>query len=255
MIIALRASVADYLDGLHQLFADYWQYPVVLVLALTMLFGALILMCAWMLWWVAALLLLAWAPIALQWTFSNWLHRPALGLFCMLIALQSPHMVEHVAQMIEIHILGWNLAISHGVLGQFLDTEWLHFMFDTMLIPYCTIMLLAMFVGRPRHTIDPVTRDTAFRPTCWLVVLLPVALWHAAEHVVILAFYLRTGIVGSPGLLAHGGLLFHGASPIARPDLHFLYNAIETAVMILGYRAQRRIVLAAKVSRNGKRVL
>src|SRR6266516_4628457 len=188
MIIALRASVADYLDGLHQLFADYWQYPVVLVLALTMLFGALILMCAWMLWWVAALLLLAWAPIALQWTFSNWLHRPALGLFCMLIALQSPHMVEHVAQMIEIHILGWNLAISHGVLGQFLDTEWLHFMFDTMLIPYCTFLLLyGMLQSMWSFSLSTCVLVLLARLDCWRTVVFSFT-GHHPSHVLICIF-------------------------------------------------------------------
>lgn len=45
--------------------------------------------------------------------------------------------------------------------------------------------------------------------------------------------YLTTGKAGTPGLLAQGGLI-GGGLPIARPDLHFFYNLIETVPLVIG---------------------
>jgi hypothetical protein len=49
-----------------------------------------------------------------------------------------------------------------------------------------------------------------------------------------MSYYLRTGIVGSPGLLARGGVIA-GGLPLTRPDLHFLYNLIEETLIVLAY--------------------
>lgn len=71
-------------------------------------------------------------------------------------------------------------------------------------------------------------------PFGWLLV--PATLWHLAEHSVILTTYLRTGITGTPGILAHGGLL---NGPLTRPDLHFLYNAAVLLLLIGTWAWQR----------------
>jgi hypothetical protein len=52
-----------------------------------------------------------------------------------------------------------------------------------------------------------------------------------------MSVYLRTGIVGSPGLLAHGGAIA-GGLPLIRPDLHFLYNLIEETLILIAYTYQ-----------------
>jgi hypothetical protein len=54
--------------------------------------------------------------------------------------------------------------------------------------------------------------------------------------------FLATGIPGSPGLLAAGGAI-GGGLPISRPDLHFLYNVVETALIAVAYRWQLRLAL------------
>jgi hypothetical protein len=46
--------------------------------------------------------------------------------------------------------------------------------------------------------------------------------------------FLATGIPGSPGLLAAGGLI-GGGLPLGRPDLHFVYNLAETAAIVVAY--------------------
>jgi nitrous oxidase accessory protein NosD len=66
---------------------------------------------------------------------------------------------------------------------------------------------------------------------------MPLALWHLAEHSVILTTYLRTGITGTPGILARGGLL---NGPVSRPNLHFLYNAAVLLLLIGAWAWQRR---------------
>src|SRR5438270_307450 len=102
-------------------------------------------------------------------------------------------------------------AFAHGMIGR-LDLEWVHFLMTL------AIALVAVFL---------ITRWPA-NPACWL--LMPLALWHLAEHSVILTAYLRTGITGTSGILAKGGLL---NGPVARPDLHFLYNA-GVLVLLVG---------------------
>jgi len=71
--------------------------------------------------------------------------------------------------------------------------------------------------------------------------------WHAFEHVAIMSYYLRTGIVGSPGLLAHGGIIA-GGLPLIRPDLHFLYNLIEETLILIAYTYQLKHLSGNKES-------
>jgi hypothetical protein len=73
-----------------------------------------------------------------------------------------------------------------------------------------------------------------FRKNPWLWVLLVVSTWHELEHVYIMSMFLRTGHVGTPGLLAHGGAIW-GGLPLTRPDLHFIYNLIEEALLVIAY--------------------
>lgn len=139
-----------------------------------------------------------------------------LALFFVLMVAQSMHFIEHIAQVTQIHLLGLSGSQAHGLIGM-LDLEWVHFVFDGIIIPICTVALLI-----------------AFRRNVYLWILLPLAFWHAAEHVVIISYYIRTGIAGSPGLLAQGGLI-NGGLPITRPDLHFLYNLAEETLIVLGF--------------------
>jgi hypothetical protein len=67
---------------------------------------------------------------------------------------------------------------------------------------------------------------------------LAIASWHEVEHIYLLAKYIQTGISGgSPGLLDRGGAI-GGGFPILGPDLHFIYNTIETLPLIGGFLYQ-----------------
>jgi hypothetical protein len=126
------------------------------------------------------------------------------------IVVQVGHQVEHIAQMFQMHVDGQPPAFAHGLVGR-LDLEWVHFGL-TATIALVALLALARW---PKN------------PVAWL--LMTLALWHLAEHSAILITYLRTGITGTPGILARGGLL---NGPLARPDLHFLYNAAILLLLI-----------------------
>ncbi|MDQ6713874.1 MAG: right-handed parallel beta-helix repeat-containing protein [Candidatus Dormibacteraeota bacterium] len=133
------------------------------------------------------------------------------------IVLQVGHQVEHIAQMFQMHAQGQPPAFAHGLVGR-LDLEWVHF---GLTVTIAVVALIAL-TRWPRN------------PVAWL--LMPLSLWHLAEHSAILITYLRTGITGAPGILARGGLL---NGPLARPDLHFIYNA-AILLLLIGVWAWQR---------------
>jgi hypothetical protein len=145
---------------------------------------------------------------------------PLIGLLGFLAVSQTAHLFEHVAQMVQIHVLHLSGANAQGIVSQ-LNIEWVHFVWNALVL----VTLLAL---RPH-----------FRTNPWLIAVTPLAAWHFAEHSVMIATYLRTGLSGTPGLLSSGGLLF-GGLPIARPDLHFLYNLVETAPLLVAWLVEVR---------------
>ncbi len=182
------------------------------------------------LWKVALLILLAWLPIFIVKTKEIYRQYHWLAFFFVLLVAQSVHFTEHVAQMIQIHLMGLSGMQAHGIIGM-LDLEWVHFLFDACWVPICVFTLL--FVYRKSNP--------------WLWVLAVIVTWHALEHVAIMSVYLRTGIVGSAGLLAHGGVIA-GGLPLIRPDLHFLYNLIEVTLILIAYTYQLKQLAGSSAS-------
>ena len=145
---------------------------------------------------------------------------PWMALLGFLAVSQTAHLFEHVAQMIQIHVLHLSGANAQGIVGQ-LNIEWVHFIWNALVL----ISLVALLPH--------------FRTNPWLIALTPLAAWHFLEHSVMIATYLQTGVSGSPGLLSSGGVLF-GGLPVARPDLHFLYNLVETVPLLIGWLVELR---------------
>lgn len=189
---------------------------VVLVAAIG---SAVLILAAWIdgwpAWRAALPILLVWLPIVTVET--SWMKRRFgwLALFYGLVVWQGGHVIEHLAQMVQIHALGATGPAARGIFGK-LDVEWVHFGFNTAIL----LAVAALLVR--------------FRRNPWLWVAAIAAGWHQAEHVLIMVEYLRTGVPGDPGLLSRGGVLFGGVS-LARPDLHFLYNVIETLPLVGGF--------------------
>ena len=145
---------------------------------------------------------------------------PWIAFLGFLAVSQTAHLIEHIAQMIQIHVLHLGGASAQGIVGQ-LNIEWVHFIWNA-------VVLVSLLVLLPRFRMNP-----------WLIAVTPLAAWHFVEHSVMIATYLQTGVSGSPGLLSSGGLLF-GGLPIARPDLHFLYNLVETVPLLVAWVAELR---------------
>ena len=145
---------------------------------------------------------------------------PWLALLGFLAISQTAHLFEHVAQMVQIHVLHLTGANAQGIVGQ-LNIEWVHFIWNA-------IVLITLLVLLPR-----------FRTNPRLIAVAPLAAWHFVEHSVMIATYIQTGVPGTPGLLSSGGLLF-GGLPIARPDLHFLYNLVETIPLLAAWLVELR---------------
>jgi len=141
-----------------------------------------------------------------------------LALFYVLVVGQTGHFVEHVAQLIQIHVFGFQGAAARGIFGT-LDIEWVHFVWNT----WVQLVVLVLLIR--------------FRANRWLWLTRLQSGWHEVEHVAIFQVYLTTGLSGTPGLLSQGGAIA-GGLPVTRPDLHFMYNLIETIPLIVGFLAQ-----------------
>jgi len=191
----------------------------------------------WPLWVIGLAALLPWVPVLTRdvaWVYQRY---GWLAPFYLLVITQTGHFFEHVAQMIQIHVLALQGADARGIFGT-LDIEWVHFVWNSWVI-IAVVVLLSRF-GDNR----------------WLRLTAFLSGWHEIEHIYIFWVYMHTGTAGLPGLLAQGGAIA-GGLPLTRPDLHFLYNLIETVPLLLGFFVQVQRTqgtqpgLASAGSRNG----
>lgn len=234
--ISLIASI----DGLAYLVHRHrWTDFVLLAVIVGFLF-----IVAYHLWLAFLVAIALWVPFSLILLRRIRQQCKAMAVFFVLLLGQSVHFLEHCAQMAQIHLLGVQPGMAHGVLGAAFDVETMHFGFDSLFIPIC-LLIIGNGLKWMRH------------PTFWkwFTMLGVIALWHAAEHFVIMYFYVfaRPGVTGNPGLLAMHGLLW-GGLPISRPDLHFIYNATEELFIVLcfliGLRARGISMFAGGPARS-----
>jgi len=184
----------------------------------------------WPLWAIGLGAVLPWVPVFAFDVLRAYRDYHWLALFYVLAATQVGHLGEHVAQMVQIHVLHMPGPAAHGVFGSF-DIEWIHFVWNTWVI----VALLVVLSRYPRNT--------------WLWVAAAFATWHQIEHVVIFWTYITTGVAGTPGLLARGGAIASGL-PIIRPNLHFLYNLVETTPLVIAFVLQLRRLRVRGVPRR-----
>jgi hypothetical protein len=146
------------------------------------------------------------------------------GLLVLLI-VQSAHMVEHIAQVIQKFVL--LMPTAHGLLGAIFDFELVHFLFNLAI----WVPLVAVYVWY--------RRSGAPMPFA-----LPAIVWfqgyHFLEHVVKMYQYYFLGVVVQPkGIL---GYIF----PVIW--LHFWLNLIVLFLIAGAYLgvsgARRRVTLA-----------
>lgn len=217
-----------------QLF-ELHSYPFYLLVG-TCLISATIIFASWMLnwalWGVGLLIIAAWMPLVFSTMSAVYrLHR-WLALLYLLVVGQAAHMIEHMAQMVQIHILGWVGPKASGIIGA-LNVEWVHLIWNSWVLLLVMLLLYA------------------YRRNPWLWMMLIFAIYHEAEHIYIVSIYVKTGIAGNPGLLAHGGLLW-GGLPISRPDLHAIYAVLEEVMLLMIYLRERKAIgnIAQDVART-----
>jgi hypothetical protein len=180
-------------------------------------------------------------PAARKWRGDQLqLGTPAM-ILSILVVTQSLHTVEHVAQWVQYHMLGWPLKVSSGLISP-LNAEIVHFSWN-MAVLLVVIYLLT----------------TGLR-NGWMWLLLLWAAAHSAEHTYLFIIYIQevqrlaseglplSAAQGLPGFFGKGGLLATNtpsSGPIAflctfappltsapRLDIHFWWNVGEIALLL-----------------------
>src|SRR6266571_446543 len=168
----------------------------------------------WPLQATVQLALLPWVAILVYELASDYGDRFWLGLYVGLLVLQGGHLVEHVIQMVQVHVLNLKGLDARGFVSV-LDVEWVHFIFNSWVLA-TALLLLVRFQRNP-----------------WLWAMVIFSTWHQIEHSYLMWVFLTTGKAGTPGLLGQGGIFFGGILP--RADLHFFYNLIEVVMLAGAY--------------------
>jgi len=197
--------------------------------------GAAIL--AFPLWAIAGLALLPLVPVCCVEAVWKQEHYGIYALFGVLTILQLGHMTEHTVQMFQLLATHGDLKASRGVFGQ-LDLEAVHFFWNLIILLGTCLLLCRLGPGNR-----------------WLWVAFFAASFHMVEHFYLywtyltdFAFY-RAG--GVNGILAQGGMI---GSPLARPYLHFVYNALEVTPFVLAFWDQTRTVVDRYLARASPRL-
>jgi hypothetical protein len=158
----------------------------------TLVVSTLIVSSFWLgvaLWQVGTIILFAWLPlVGYVMSIFYRLYGTGIALLFLLVMGQAAHLAEHCAQMVEIHILGLKGPRASGIIGQ-LNNEWVHLIWNSWVLVFCFVLFYWI------------------RKNPWLYVLFVFGIWHEIEHLYIISVYMRTGIAGTPGLIARGGLI------------------------------------------------
>jgi hypothetical protein len=147
-------------------------------------------------------------------------HRTALTIFLVIVLA---HWAEHIAQAIQIWVLGWSIPESRGVLGVLFP--WL-VTSEAMHYGYALIMLVALIALRGGFT------GTA---RTWWTIALGIQLWHHLEHLLLLGqATFGANLAGRPVPTSILQLL------VPRVELHLFYNAVVFVPMIIAMYLHRR---------------
>jgi hypothetical protein len=160
-------------------------------------------------------------------TLNHWVtalntryHRTALTVFLVIVLA---HWAEHVAQAIQIWVLGWPIPEARGVLGlwfpSLVTSEALHY-------GYALIMLVAFILLRPGFTGPART---------WWTIALGIQVWHHIEHLLLLA-QAQTGVF----LLGNEVPTSVVQLVVPRVQLHLFYNTVVFIPMIVAMVLHRR---------------
>lgn len=142
---------------------------------------------AWPLWAIVLAMVVPAMPVFASPAVQLRRHDGALALFYLLVLAQTGHVLEHLTQVTQLHVLHHTGDEAHGVFGA-LDVEWVHFIWNAAILLAVVLVL--------RH----------YRRNLWLWFALAFAGWHQVEHTYIMSVYLQTAQMGTPGLVGRRGV-------------------------------------------------
>ncbi|MEV0677462.1 hypothetical protein AB0I60_13170 [Actinosynnema sp. NPDC050436] len=143
---------------------------------------------------------------------TRW-HKAALYAFMLVVI---GHWAEHIAQAVQIYVLGWPVRDSLGVLGipfpWLITSEALHYGFALVML-VGLVTLRKGFTGRSRT---------------WWGVALGLQFWHHIEHLLLIV-QASTGanLLGRPVPTSVIQLI------VPRVELHLFYNAVVFVPMVV----------------------
>ncbi len=161
-------------------------------------------------------------------TLNGRWHRRAMMIFMAIILI---HLSEHIAQIIQLWVLGWPRKECLGVLGLAypwtMKTEWLHY-------GHALFMLVGLAVLRPAIVIS--------QSLLWWNIAFAIQFWHHLEHALLLGqalihdnFADFAAPVSIAQLVAQhfSGQAFTGQPWLPRIELHLFYNLIVLIPMLI----------------------
>lgn len=143
---------------------------------------------------------------------TRW-HRSALLVYLVVVLA---HWAEHLAQAVQVYLLGWPVPEAKGALGMafpwLVRSEWLHYGYAvSMMVAF--IVLRHGFTGRSRR---------------WWNAAMWIQIWHHVEHLLLLVQALT------------GAYLLGATLPtsivqlvIPRVELHLFYNTVVFIPMVV----------------------
>ncbi len=153
-------------------------------------------------------------------TLNTRYHKAGLAFYLFIVVA---HWAEHVAQAVQIWVLGWSLPEARGVLGVpfpwLVTSEWMHYGYALIML-VGLVLLLPGFTGRART---------------WWKISLGVQVWHHLEHLLLLLQALSgANLAGRAAPTSIIQLL------VPRVELHLFYNALVFAPMVVAMYLHRR---------------
>jgi heme exporter protein D len=125
-----------------------------------------------------------------------------LVVLAIVLAVQTAHFIEHIAQIIQIYLLQIHPLDAHGLLGHIFDFEWVHFAYNIGL----EMALIGLWLGFRRLMTQNESLKIPVGNQRLLVGLVVFQGYHAIEHIAKLYQYLfiplyQSGEIPTPGIL------------------------------------------------------
>lgn len=179
------------------------------------------------------------AAVLVRWYYDRSTYGQVIALMVALLTFQGGHGLEHLAQWVQYHLLGYTARASSGLISA-ANSEWVHFLWNWGVL---LVMLRLYWLGLRNP---------------WAYVMLFWSTAHTAEHTYlfvrhlevlqILKAYGEAGVTaqGLPGIFGNDGWLARspatagtfvctipGLTTATRLDVHFWWNVGETILLMI----------------------